>query len=217
MKTAMTLDGKIATYTGDSKWITGETSRKYVHKLRHRVSGIMVGIGTILADDPLLNTRLEDQKGSDPVRIIVDSNGRIPLEVKVLNLQSNKKTIIALTEKANKDKIKALEEKGAEIILTLSKKGRVDLSLLMKKLGERNIDSILLEGGSELNYAALEEGIVHKVNAFIAPKLIGGNNAKTPVGGEGRKFMKEAIALEGIDIHTFGHDIMIEGYLREEG
>jgi diaminohydroxyphosphoribosylaminopyrimidine deaminase / 5-amino-6-(5-phosphoribosylamino)uracil reductase len=216
MKTAMTLDGKIATHTNASKWITGELSRKYVHELRHRVSGIMVGIGTVLADDPSLTTRLEEGRGSDPVRIIVDSTAKIPLEAQVLNLQSEAKTIIAVTEKADKDKLKAIEAKGAEIIVTASNKGRVDLSALMKELGERKIDSVLLEGGSELNYAALEEGIVDKVNAFIAPKIIGGRGAKTPVGGEGRAYMSEAINLKGIDIHRFGDDIMIEGYVGKE-
>lgn len=217
LKTAMTLDGKIAAYTGDSKWITGELSRKFVHQVRHRVAGIMVGIGTILTDDPQLNTRLEEGEGSDPIRIVVDSSARIPLEAKVLNLPSKVKTIVAVTEKAVKDKIKQLEEKGAEVIVTPLKEGRVDLQFLMKELGERKIDSVLLEGGSELNFAALEEGIVDKVNAFIAPKIIGGNTAKTPVGGKGRALMKDAIVLQRIDIHRFGDDIMVEGYMKKEG
>lgn len=216
MKTAMTLDGKIATRTNASKWITGELSRKYVHELRHRVSGIMVGIGTVLADDPSLTTRFEDVRGSDPIRIIVDSSARIPLKSKILNLESDAKTIIVVTEKAGREKLRMLEEKGAEVIITPSKNGRVDLNLLMKELGERKIDSILLEGGSELNYAALEEGIVDKVHAFIAPKIIGGNTAKTPVGGQGKAHMEDAINLECIDIHRFGDDIMIEGYIKKE-
>lgn len=216
MKTAMTLDGKVATHTNASKWITGALSRRYVHELRHRVAGIMVGIGTVLTDDPSLTARLEDGKGSDPIRIVVDSSARISLEARVLNLQSDKRTIMAVTEKADKAKLKALEEKGAEIIITPSKGGKVDLSLLMKELGERKIDSVLLEGGSELNYAALEEGIVDKVNAFIAPKIIGGNTAKTPVGGQGKAYMNEAINLKAIDIQRFGDDIMIEGYIEKE-
>ncbi|MCM0650219.1 bifunctional diaminohydroxyphosphoribosylaminopyrimidine deaminase/5-amino-6-(5-phosphoribosylamino)uracil reductase RibD [Clostridium swellfunianum] len=216
MKTAMTLDGKIATYTNASKWITGELSRRYVHELRHRVAGIMVGIGTVLIDDPSLTTRLENEGGSDPIRIIVDSSARIPLEAKVLNLKSEKKTIIAVTEKADNDKLKALEEKGAEVIKTPLKNGRVDLAFLMKELGQRKIDSILLEGGSDLNYSALEEGIVDKINAFIAPKIIGGNTAKTPVGGQGKASMQEAINLKHIDILRFGEDIMVEGYIEKE-
>ncbi|WP_368652988.1 bifunctional diaminohydroxyphosphoribosylaminopyrimidine deaminase/5-amino-6-(5-phosphoribosylamino)uracil reductase RibD [Ornithinibacillus sp. 4-3] len=214
MKTAMTLDGKIATRTNSSKWITGELSRKYVHELRHKVAGIMIGVGTVLADNPSLTTRLKDRKGCDPIRIIVDSSARIPLEAKVLNLASNARTIIAVTEKADMKKIKMLEKKCAEVIVIPSKNARVDLTLLMKKLGERKIDSILLEGGSELNYAALEQGIVDKVNAFIAPKIIGGNTAKTPVDGQGRAHMEEAINLDCFDIHRFGEDIMLETYIR---
>jgi diaminohydroxyphosphoribosylaminopyrimidine deaminase / 5-amino-6-(5-phosphoribosylamino)uracil reductase len=217
LKTAMTLDGKIAAHTGDSKWITNEISRKYVHQLRHRVSGIMVGIGTILADDPLLNTRMEDAEGSDPIRIIIDSSGKIPLSAKVLNIESKAKTIIATTELACKDKIKALEDKDAEVVITPLKNNRVDLVYLMKELGERKIDSVLLEGGSELNYSALEEGIVDKINSFISPKIIGGREAKTPVGGKGKELMKNAILLKDIEIHSFGDDIMIAGYLRKEG
>lgn len=216
MKTAMTLDGKIATRTNASKWITGELSRKHVHELRHKVAGIIVGIGTVLADDPSLTTRLEDRMGKDPIRIIVDSSGRIPLGSKVLNLKSHTETIVAVTNKVANEKIKGLQKKGARVIVTPSKKGRVDLNFLMKELGQRNIDSILLEGGSELNYSALEEGIVDKVNAFIAPKIIGGNTAKTPVGGQGKAYMNEAINLEHTDIHIFGQDIMIEGYIIKE-
>ncbi|GLC30241.1 bifunctional diaminohydroxyphosphoribosylaminopyrimidine deaminase/5-amino-6-(5-phosphoribosylamino)uracil reductase RibD [Clostridium omnivorum] len=214
MKTAMTLDGKIAAYTGDSKWITGEASRRYVHELRHRAAGVMVGIGTVLADDPMLTTRLEN--GSDAARIIIDSSARIPLEAKVLNLESKSPTIIAATEKADKDKLKALEEKGAQAIITPLKDNGVDLAFLMKTLGERKIDSILLEGGSKINYAALEAGIVDKVNAFVAPKIIGGEAAKTPVGGAGRAYMADAIRLQAIEVHRFEDDIMIEGYIKRE-
>ncbi|TJX13096.1 bifunctional diaminohydroxyphosphoribosylaminopyrimidine deaminase/5-amino-6-(5-phosphoribosylamino)uracil reductase RibD [Tissierella creatinini] len=214
LKTAMTLDGKIATRTNESKWITGELSRKYVHELRHRAAGIMVGIGTVLADNPSLTTRLGDVRVSDPIRIIVDSSARIPLEANVLNLESDAKTIIGVTEKADKQKLRILEEKGAEIIYTPSKNGRVDLNLLMKELGERKIDSVLLEGGSELNYASIEEDIVDKVCVFIAPKIIGGNTAKSPVGGDGKAYMKDAINLDDIAIHRFGDDIMVEAYVK---
>lgn len=216
MKTAMTLDGKIASCTGDSKWITNEISRDYVHRIRHRVSGIMAGIGTVLADDPSLTTRLKDIEGKDPVRIIIDSSARIPLTAQVLNLHSKAKTIIACTEMAHKDKIKALEAKGAEIITTPLKDGGVDLKCLMKLLGDKKIDSILLEGGSKINYSALKEGIVDKVNAFIAPKIIGGENAKTPVGGPGIHLMRDAIDLHNIDVKRFQKDIMIEGYIVKE-
>lgn len=215
LKTAMTLDGKIATRTGNSKWITNEESRKYVHKLRHKVSAIMVGIGTVLEDDPYLTTRLDGISGNDPIRIIVDTKARIPLESNVLNLKSNAKTIIVITELAPAKKVKELKDKGAEVIVCPLKNNKVDLNYLMKILGEQGIDSILIEGGSELNFSAIESGIVDKVNIFIAPKLIGGNTAKTPIGGLGIELMKDAVMmLNKIDIHKFGDDIMIEGYLR---
>lgn len=213
LKTAMTLDGKIAAYTGDSKWITNEESRKFVHNLRHRVSAIMVGIGTIIRDNPLLNTRLQSGSGSDPIRVIVDTKARIPLEANVLNMKSNAKTIIATTELAQEEKIKELENMGAEIIITPLRDNRVDLRYLMKALGERKIDSVLLEGGSELNYSAMESGIIDKVNAFIAPKFIGGKEAKTPIGGVGRPLMKDAVLLKDVQIYRFGEDIMVEGYI----
>jgi diaminohydroxyphosphoribosylaminopyrimidine deaminase / 5-amino-6-(5-phosphoribosylamino)uracil reductase len=217
LKTAMTLDGKIAARTGDSKWITNEESRRYVHKLRHRVSSIMVGVGTIIQDDPLLNTRIQEGNGIDPIRIVVDTSGKIPLGARVLNIKSNSKTIIAVTELAPQEKLKEFERIGAEVIITPLIENRVDLKYLMKALGERKIDSVLLEGGSELNYSAMEAGIIDKVNAFIAPKFIGGREAKTPVGGLGRPLMKDALMLKDIEIHRFGDDIMIEGYIREEG
>jgi diaminohydroxyphosphoribosylaminopyrimidine deaminase/5-amino-6-(5-phosphoribosylamino)uracil reductase len=216
LKTAMTLDGKIATRSGDSKWITNEASRNYVHKLRHRVSGIMVGANTILQDNPFLNTRLKEGNGSDPIRIIVDTGAKIPLESNVLNLESKAHTIIATTNLAKKEKLRELESKGAEIIILPQTDHGVDLKCLMKELGKRKIDSVLLEGGSELNYSALEADIIDKVIAFIAPKIIGGREAKTSVGGLGRNVMEDAIELSHIKTQSFGEDIMIEGYIKKE-
>jgi len=216
LKTAMTLDGKIASRTGDSKWITNEESRNYVHKLRQKLSAIMVGIGTIIADDPYLTTRLEGVPSRDPIRIVVDTKARIPLEANVLNLNSNARTIVAVTELAPAEKLQKIKDKGGEVIITPLKNNKVDLNYLMKALGEKGIDSILIEGGSELNFSAIEAGIVDKVNAFIAPKIIGGNMAKTPIGGQGIELMKNALILNNIDIQRFGDDLMIEGYIRKE-
>lgn len=150
------------------------------------------------------------------MRIIVDTTARIPLEARVLNTNSKARTIIAASEKANSERLKALEEKGAEVIISPLKNEKVDLKFLMKALGERNIDSVLLEGGSELNYAAIQDGIVDKINAFISPKIIGGSSAKTPVGGEGKAYMKDAVLLNDIHIHRFDQDIMIEGYIDKQ-
>ena len=217
LKTAMTLDGKIATSTGDSRWITNEISREYVHRIRHKVSAIMVGSGTVIADDPLLNTRLPEGNGCDPIRIVVDSNAKIPLNSKILNTDSCARTIVAVTEFAKEERIKALELMGVEIIVTPDKDKRVDLEYLMKELGKREISSVLIEGGSELNYSAMETGIIDKVNVFIAPKFIGGRDAKTPIGGAGRPLMKDAFMLENIELKRFGDDIMVEGYVRKGG
>lgn len=217
LKSAMTLDGKTAAVTGDSKWVTNEESRQYVHKLRHRVSSVMAGIGTVLSDDPYLTTRISGMEGRDPVRIIVDSSARIPLTANVLNLNSRAGTILAVTERASDARLKELEKKGAKIIMTPMVNNRVDLKYLMKALGKMEIDSVFLEGGSELNYSALEADIVDKVNIFIAPKLIGGKDAKTPVGGSGRQLMQEAVTLKEIKTYAFGEDTMIEGYIRKEG
>lgn len=212
MKYAMTLDGKIAAYTGDSKWITGESAREEVHKLRNKVSGIMVGIGTVLQDNPSLTCRI--QGGISPKRIIVDSNLRIPLSSNVLTIKDQTLTIIAATKKASQEKIQILKDKGAEVLIVEDMDGRVNLQALMKRLGEMGIDSILLEGGSTLNYSAIEQGIVDKVQAYIAPKIIGGESAKTPIGGEGKALMSESINLKDITFKTFDEDILIEGYVK---
>jgi diaminohydroxyphosphoribosylaminopyrimidine deaminase/5-amino-6-(5-phosphoribosylamino)uracil reductase len=214
IKTAMTLDGKIATETGDSKWITNEESRTYVHKLRHRFSSIMVGIGTVLKDNPTLNTRLVNEKCSDPIRIIADTKAVIPLDANVLQVPSSAVTILATTELASEEKLSRLKSQGVDIIITPLKNNQVDLVYLMKALGEKKIDSVLMEGGSEINYSALSLGIVNKISFFIAPKIIGGRNAKTPVGGIGAANMKDAFQLYGTELHRFGDDIMIEAYLQ---
>ncbi|MFO7887394.1 MAG: bifunctional diaminohydroxyphosphoribosylaminopyrimidine deaminase/5-amino-6-(5-phosphoribosylamino)uracil reductase RibD [Eubacteriales bacterium] len=216
LKTAMSLDGKIATSSGDSKWISNEKSRKYVHQLRHRVSGIMVGIGTVLADDPMLTTRLENKKGKDPHRIIIDTEGRIPLDSKILNLKSHSKTIIATTEKISSEKVRSLEDKNAEVVICPLKNNKVDLNYLFDYLAKMGIDSILVEGESTLNESLLKENLIDKVITFIAPKIIGGSHAKTPVAGEGFKYVKDAVKLENIKTKYFDEDIMISGYIRKE-
>lgn len=206
MKTAMTLDGKIAAYTGDSKWVSGEASRKIVQQMRNSLTGIMAGIGTVLADDPQLTCRLEG--GRDPVRIIADSSLRIPLDAKVLK---DENCIIAAAEGCDQNKLKQLQEKGVTVLLTKAEHGRVDLKDLMEQLGARGIDSILLEGGGGLNEAALKAGIVDRTVTFIAPKFIGGKDAKTPVEGRGFEKMSQAICLKNIQINRVGDDLMIQG------
>ncbi|KXZ40658.1 diaminohydroxyphosphoribosylaminopyrimidine deaminase [Alkalithermobacter thermoalcaliphilus JW-YL-7 = DSM 7308] len=209
LKTAMTLDGKIASKTGDSKWISNDISRKYVHHLRHKVSAIMVGVNTVILDNPYLTTRL-NKRSKNPIRIIVDTYCKTPLDSNVLSDES--KTIIATTNLALDENIEKLKQKGAEIIITPAKDDKVDLSFLMKELGKRKIDSILLEGGSTLNYTALNENLVDKVISFVSAKIIGGTLAKTPVGGLGKDYIKDAIELENVTVSMFDNDIMIQAY-----
>ncbi|MPQ33128.1 bifunctional diaminohydroxyphosphoribosylaminopyrimidine deaminase/5-amino-6-(5-phosphoribosylamino)uracil reductase RibD [Clostridium estertheticum] len=215
MKTAMTLDGKIATTTGDSKWISNEKSRAYVHQLRNRVAGIMVGIGTVLSDNPELTTRREGKISTNPIRIIIDSTAKIPLDSKVLKCDEKTKTIIVTTKFASDTKICAIKQKGAEVIVTPSKNNKVDLSYLMEALGDKGMDGILLEGGSTLNYSALDEGIVDKVITFISPKIFGGTSGKTTVGGKGINLVKDSIMLQDTQVSRFDEDIMIEAYVKK--
>jgi len=213
MKTAMTLDGKIASTCGDSKWISGESSRQQVHILRDRVSAIMVGVNTVLVDNPSLTTRLDFDKGKDPVRIVVDSRGLLPIDSQVVEVKSSAGVILATTSLIESEKEQQLIDKGVCILKLDGLDGHVDLIKLMEELYKLEIDSVLLEGGGGLNAAALDSGIVDKVMIFIAPKIIGGVNAKTPVEGVGIPFMQEAINLEDISISRFDEDILVEGYV----
>ena len=215
MKYAMTLDGKIATKTGASKWITGETARQEVQHMRHRYMGIMAGIGTVLADDPMLNVRVEGWKS--PVRIVCDSSLRIPLDSQIVRSAKEYRTIVAyagreeneeITEKITK-KIEQLHAKGVDTVCCSDEKGQIDLKKLMTYLGNEGIDSILLEGGGTLNDSALRAGIVKEVHCFIAPKLFGGKNSKTPVEGIGIGLPSEALKLKCTDICRIGEDIRI--------
>lgn len=214
MKAAMTLDGKIATSSGDSKWISGVESRQYVHNIRDRVSAIMVGINTVLKDDPSLTTRLYNRKGKDPVRIVIDSKGIIPVDCNIISVESEAGVILATTTALDMEKEKLISDRGVGIVKADGPDGQVDLAVLMDELYKMEIDSILLEGGGTLNFSAIKAGLVDKVMFFIAPKIIGGKNALTPVEGDGTEFMKEALAVKDINVTRFGDDILVEGYLK---
>jgi diaminohydroxyphosphoribosylaminopyrimidine deaminase/5-amino-6-(5-phosphoribosylamino)uracil reductase len=208
----MTLDGKIATTLGKSRWITGENARQNVHRDRNRYMAIMVGVGTVISDNPLLSCRLEGAENvRNPIRIICDTNLRTPLESQMVNTACDIRTIIA-TALGDKEKQKQYTDKGCEIVEVpiLRDDNRVDLNLLMNKLGEMGIDSILLEGGANLNFSALNAGIVNRVQAYIAPKIFGGSTAKSPVGGLGFGNVSEAVMLSTPKITTFGDDILLE-------
>ena len=210
MKTAMTLDGKIATRTGDSKWITGAEARAYVHELRHRFMAILVGIGTAVADDPLLNCRIEGRGVRQPIRVVVDSNARLSLDSQLVKTAGEYRTIVAHTCFAPEERVKALREIGVEMLLCKEKEGLVDVRNLLELLGQSGIDSILLEGGGSLNYTFLSEGLADELYAFIAPKIVGGMNAKTPVEGAGMEKMADAINLELENVLNIGHDVLLK-------
>lgn len=207
MKYAMTMDGKIATYTGKSKWITGEEARKKVHFDRHRYSGIMVGIGTVRKDDPLLNCRL--RKGKNPTRIICDTNLTISSESQIVKTAKEIPTII-VTCREEKKLHEPLEKAGCRVIVVSKKETHIDLQECMDKLGEIGIDSILLEGGGELHWSALKEGIVKRVQTYIAPKIFGGMEAISPVTGEGVENPELAVKLVNSRMKRVGDDFLIE-------
>lgn len=207
LKAAMTLDGKIATKTGDSKWITNASSRQHVHEIRNQLDAIMVGSQTVIADDPLLTTRLP-QGGKNPIRIVLDSKLSLPLAAKLLDTKEAR-TIIATTGARDEAKASDLEDKGVEVLICKDKNGQVDLEDCLAKLGELGITSILVEGGSELHGAFLGERLFDEVMIFIAPKLIGGREGKLAFAGEGFDLMKEAVELDDIKISHFDGDICL--------
>ncbi len=206
-KYAMTMDGKIATVTGASKWITGSAAREHVHWMRHELMGIMVGIRTVELDDPMLDCRIPGLKS--PVRIVCDSTLRISEESRIVKTAETNRTIIATCSK-DADKRKQLEEKHCEILVTEEKEGRVDLNELMEKLGAMGIDSILLEGGATLGWEALKSGVVNEIHTFLAPKIFGGATAPGPVGGCGVQLPDESIRLRRKNCQWFGDDLLIE-------
>ena len=212
LKSAMSLDGKIASYTGHSQWITGAAARNRVHILRDNCDAILVGIGTVLADNPSLTTRLSYQ-GKNPTRVIVDSKARTPLTANVV-ADGLAKTIIAVTDKAPEERVNALRACGVEVLITESKHDGVNLSLLFKELGKRQITSLLVEGGASINASLLEDNLVDKVHWFIAPKIIGGNNAPGPIAGQGIADVNKANLLEDIETESVGEDILISAYMR---
>lgn len=210
MKTAMTLDGKIATNTGDSKWITNEDSRKIVHQLRSEMAGVVVGIGTAMIDNPMLNCRL-DGIHHQPTRIIVDSNLSISIDNQLVTTAKEYKTIVATTQTHFPEREKKLQEMNVEILHCGEKNGHVDINDMLAKLGAQGIDSLLLEGGGTLNSAFLGAGCVDEVYAFIAPKIVGGKEAPSPVSGTGIEKMSNAIILQNIDTQYINGDILIKG------
>jgi diaminohydroxyphosphoribosylaminopyrimidine deaminase / 5-amino-6-(5-phosphoribosylamino)uracil reductase len=218
LKTAASLDGKIATRTGESRWITGETARHRVHQLRNEVDAVLVGIGTVLRDDPLLTTRLGITDQRDPARVVVDNLARLPLRAKVVNRASTAPTLLAVSQTAPRARLEALEREGIQVIVVDGSPRRVSLGHLMDALGKLGFLSVMIEGGAEINASAFREGVVDKALLFLAPILIGGKSAPTALGGQGIETLSQATRLRDLRIERFDDDILLEGYIwRAEG
>ncbi|NLO22675.1 MAG: bifunctional diaminohydroxyphosphoribosylaminopyrimidine deaminase/5-amino-6-(5-phosphoribosylamino)uracil reductase RibD [Syntrophomonadaceae bacterium] len=209
LKTAMTLDGKIAASSGDSRWITGPEARQYVHHLRNTYDAIMVGIGTVLADNPQLNTRLNEGNGRDPLRIIIDNQLKLPLGSIIACSSREQPSLVFCGTDIDEHKAAELTHLGVEIIKIELEHGLVPLHQVLTILAQREISSILVEGGAEINASLVEQGLVDKFYWFIGPKIIGGRKALSPVGGTGFELMREAMDLTIQDIKQLGRDILI--------
>ncbi|MEK6646919.1 MAG: bifunctional diaminohydroxyphosphoribosylaminopyrimidine deaminase/5-amino-6-(5-phosphoribosylamino)uracil reductase RibD [Candidatus Firestonebacteria bacterium] len=227
LKAGQSIDGKIATTNGESKWITGEESRMLVQKLRFCVDAIMVGINTVLKDNPNLivypisersewyraQVKLNKHKRK-LLRVILDSNLKIPLSANVLKISPCAKTLIVTGLDVPKQKLIRIKKTGSDVLQVKLCNGKIKFKNLLKKLGRLEITSILIEGGGEVNASAIEEKIVDKALFFISPKIIGGRNAKTSIEGNGIKELKNAIALQDISVEKIDEDVLIEGYIK---
>jgi len=217
-KFAMSLDGKIATSTGDSRWISGEESRRRVHNLRHQTDVIMAGVKTLLKDNPRLTVRSGAGRGGtareQPLRVIVDSKGRTPLSARVFKEPG--KTLLALGRTVTDEERETFKTSGVEVLELPLPDGRVDMRQLLRVLGERQMTSVMVEGGGILLGSLFDLGVVDKVIAFIAPMVIGGKTARTPVAGNGVAQIAEAVRLERCRVEQFGQDVMISGYVRRQ-
>ncbi|OHB27376.1 MAG: riboflavin biosynthesis protein RibD [Desulfuromonadaceae bacterium GWC2_58_13] len=210
LKSAVTLDGKTATATGDSQWISGPASRLHVHRLRDRVDAILVGVGTVLHDDPQLTTRLPEG-GRNPLRVVVDSRLRIPADARLLRDLDSAPTLIATTSRASSETVKRLGRQGVETLVLDGPNGRVDLPALLVQLGQRGVQHLLLEGGSGLNNAMLQSGLIDRMMVFVAPKLVGGSDGFGIFAGAGVLRLADAPILTDVRSSRFDDDILIEG------
>ncbi len=213
VKAAMSLDGKMATSTGESKWISSEVSRRHAHRMRNETDAILVGIGTVRRDDPSLTVRGNFAEIHTPWKVIVNSKASIGLQCKLLSGSSARKTIVAVASNAPKSRLEAIASTGAEILVCGEKQGKVSLRDLMRRLAKRGILYVLIEGGSQVITSALEAGVVDKVAFFYAPKIIGGENTPSVVGGRGVKRLKDALRVTDVSTQRFGTDVLIEGYV----
>jgi diaminohydroxyphosphoribosylaminopyrimidine deaminase/5-amino-6-(5-phosphoribosylamino)uracil reductase len=215
LKVAMSLDGRIATGTGDSKWITCEDSRVRVHQLRDRVDAVLVGCGTVAEDDPELTTRLPNDDGENPVRVILDGKANMPIDARVLAGRSAGASWVVVGEAAESARVERLKESGAEVIVLTDSDGRIDFNTVLRELGRREVTSLLVEGGKGVFTEALKSGSVDKVLAFVAPVILGGDARFAAVGELGVEKISDALKLRDINIERVGDDVLIEGYVSD--
>jgi len=217
LKAGMTLDGKIATAAGESKWITGVSSRAEAHRLRSRMDAMLVGVGTVLSDNPALTARtgphLRKLASRQPLRVVVDSSLRIPLKAQILSDQKRIKTLVVTTDSADAARKRALVKRGVEVVTLPSRQGKVSLPALMRELGQRGVTSLLVEGGGELHAAMLKANLVRHVCLFVAPALLGGNDAKSVIGGKSPAGLASAMRLSHVKTRSVGDDLVVEGDL----
>jgi diaminohydroxyphosphoribosylaminopyrimidine deaminase/5-amino-6-(5-phosphoribosylamino)uracil reductase len=214
LKVAASLDGKVASGSGESRWITGERARGYVHRLRHWSDAVLVGIGTVLADDPLLTARLPGRTVKEPLRIVLDQHLRIPLTSRLVRQTSPAKTLVVTGPRSSRRKKEALERAGVQVLRERCNQDGIDLVALMKTLGGKEITTVLIEGGPTVNASALRCGIVDKLIFFMAPKIIGGVQAKGAIGGDSPWRLKEALFLHRWKVRRIGEDLMVEAYIK---
>ncbi len=215
LKTAQTLDGFLATGRGDSKWITNKQAREYGHQLRHKVDAILVGIGTILKDNPRLNTRFSGKEGKDSLRVVLDTKLSIPLEARIINQESTAGTLIVTSEGINNRKNELLEKKeNVEILqLPVDRKGKIPLKKLLYFLHNKNISSLLVEGGGSINYSFLTRGLIDKIFTFIAPRILGGNDGVSAYSGSGPETMEFITDLKEVRFQQLGDNMLVTGKL----
>jgi diaminohydroxyphosphoribosylaminopyrimidine deaminase / 5-amino-6-(5-phosphoribosylamino)uracil reductase len=214
LKLALSLDGRLATRTGEARWITGEHARQRVHELRNSVDAVVVGIGTILRDDPMLTTRLGGDTGRDPLRVILDSRGRLPARARVLRTGS-RPPLVAVSSRVGPARLRRLQNAGAEVTIIPAAEGGLSLPALIRDLGQREMTSVMIEGGGRVATSALQIQIVDKLILMVAPLLIGGRRAPTLLQGDGVEKLVEAQHVKQLRVERLGDDLVLEGYLAE--
>jgi diaminohydroxyphosphoribosylaminopyrimidine deaminase/5-amino-6-(5-phosphoribosylamino)uracil reductase len=214
LKCAATLDGRIATRTRDSKWVTGSRARSYVHEIRHGLDAIMVGIGTVISDDPSLTTRrAKGREGLDPVRIVLDTKLSVPEDAKVLRSSPDADTILVTGRAVSAAKRTVLRSRGVKVLEAPLRRGQINLNSLMNRLGYIGITSLLIEGGSQVIASALRARVVDKILFFYAPKIMGGSDGVPICGGPGPDYMRQCIPIRDMALHPMGEDFLVEGYI----